>query len=412
MVDRQNELYVWEDEDTPVGVFTRHWQTISFHYDQSFPGPPISLSLPIGAPASSRAAGDFLANLVPDTIVQRSNMRKVYGAASIQPFDLLDRIDTAGGLIFSKDESYPSVPAMTTPIEPISDKGIATLIHMAKHAHGPVVTQNVRYSLAGFGGKFTLSYVDGQWYPSSALLPSTHIFKPSSQTWLHSDDVENATMSLAEQAGLTVPPHGMIHVDGEKSYIIQRFDREPDQFGTVRRIHCEDLLQALGMSSKDKYAPTAEQIIRLLNNVDPIGNLTWQFIQQLVFNTFCGNTDAHAKNYSIYLDVHHPSIQLTPIYDAANTRIWPEITDSLAMPINGKHVAAQITISDWKQFALVNNLDPARMIDEVQGQAKLIQNSVSSVLPLLPQEYRKRFAHIIRVNITHLLPQRKHHFSR
>lgn len=406
MARSSDELHVWEGKGIPVGTFTRHWQQVSFQYDPTFPGPPISLNLPLDGEWSQNAPGRFLSNLLPDGTYERNRMRAKFDADSIQPFDLLDRIDTVGGLIFSKTDTFPQLhPGIG---HRVTEFDLIQRIQDAKHGHGPIIpTGAARYSVAGGQGKFTLRLAGHEWYDPDSTHPSTHIFKPEAVDWPDSDYVENATMDLAEKAGVPTPEHGILTVSGERTYVVSRFDRIL-QDGEVQRIHCEDLLQGLGMRSEEKYEASAEDCGRLLLKADPTGSALSQFLQLLAFNTLSGNADAHAKNYSIYLDPHFTSVGMTPIYDAVDTRMWGNITTRLAMPINGKLHAPDITLKDWAAFGAKLGFPPDRMTDIIMSVAQNIHSNVRQIARQdLPEAIQKRFISTVGACLKPVLEPRR-----
>ena len=79
MTDR---LEAWL-EGQHIGTFElKSGQLVTFTYDDDAPATPISLSLPRDRPATKRAAGNFLENLLPDHATTRECMAVAYGAPS------------------------------------------------------------------------------------------------------------------------------------------------------------------------------------------------------------------------------------------------------------------------------------------------------------------------------------------
>lgn len=100
--------------------------------------------------------------------------------------------------------------------------------------------------------------------------------------------------------------------------LVRRFDRIRREDGTTGRIHFEELTQALGLSSADKYKrlrPSMRALLGLLKNSDAAGQPDIdEFFRRWTAYALMGNTDAHSKNWGlIYRD--GVNLQLAPAYD-------------------------------------------------------------------------------------------------
>lgn len=148
--------------------------------------------------------------------------------------------------------------------------------------------------------------------------------------------VEAATMSWAHAAGLDVPAHRLVPVEHlvdidpgflygtVTAFAIQRFDRVAG-----RRVHQEDLAQALEIHPYDKYggpgrlAVSYDSLTRLV--ADACGDdARGEMIERLAFMVACGNDDAHLKNWSFQWPPGEPRPRLSPCYDLVATVSWPE----------------------------------------------------------------------------------------
>ena len=226
-----------------------------------------------------------------------------------------------GGLVFSLSPE-PPIPSPTLRL--ISDSQIANEIDRIERTRNYWWDEDshCRFSLGGAQGKFTLSRVDGKWYWPDMMLPSTHIVKPKPHDLPEATKVELATMRLSELCGIDTPARGEITAQHKTAYIVERFDRRLEE-GRIVRLRQEDFLQALGLPTRDKYDPSADDCLDLLQRIDASGSLSYRWLERLAFNTSSANSDAHAKNYSLILDPAS-GIRLSPQYDAVATRYWPE----------------------------------------------------------------------------------------
>lgn len=247
-------LHAW-DGDRLVGTFTRDDDgNTSFEYED-IGGMPISLSLPIDGDWERGAPAAFLDNLLPDNPNARTAMGLTRGFGTTDTFDLLADVDSVGGLVFTQEPEPPHGDVVLAE---------ATVDQLADEADRIARTGNnwwdddmhCRFSLAGAQGKFTLTRLGGAWYWPNALLPSTHIIKPTPRLLPDAAQVEAATMRLAALCGLDTPVRFTETMGGTTAYVVERFDRRVE-LGRIRRIRQEDLLQAMGLPSKDKYKPTA-----------------------------------------------------------------------------------------------------------------------------------------------------------
>lgn len=370
-------LHVWRDGEH-VGEFLRdpHGR-VSFRYDSDRES-PISLSLPANGNASRTAAETFLENLLPDDENARRRMALRLHIDSIDTFLLLGNADTVGGLVFTAE---PNLPRRPVEVRPVDDEEIAQQIGyvrangyswFARDVNDEFYERSIprcRFSIAGGQPKFTLARRGGVWLWPNIAIPSTHIIKPELRDCPESDTVEDATMTLGMQCGLPVAEHGLLEVRGARAFITRRFDRTVNGNG-VRRIHCEDLAQAMGRAPEAKYDIGAAACIRFLQRYDATGEMCYEWVRRLAFNVSSANYDAHGKNYSIMLNDR--DFCFAPMYDMVATRAWPHLDQEMAMPINGVNYPELLTPHDWQAFASQTGLDEERVVH----LARTMANSV------------------------------------
>ncbi|PKY88162.1 hypothetical protein CJ196_07590 [Bifidobacterium breve] len=130
------------------------------------------------------------------------------------------------------------------------------------------------------------SATDGAW--PNAAIPSTHIFKPPEQGTADADIVEAASNRLVRLCGLESSKAGVMEFAGERTYVIERFDRRPLENGKVARLHAEDFLQSLGLPPERKYTVKAKDVLHMLHRADPADGLCYSWIAQLALNVSVG----------------------------------------------------------------------------------------------------------------------------
>lgn len=179
-----------------------------------------------------------------------------------------------------------------------------------------------RTPAAGKAGRLTLVGLCGRF-----------ILKPPSSRYPHLPEIEDATMHMAESAGLPVVPHALIRLaSGEMAYITRRIDRR--EGGSVAM---EDLCQATERLTEDKYKGSLEQTGKAIRNYSTQAGLdSIIFFELAIFCFLTGNADMHLKNFSLW----RPSpgeVNLAPAYDLVATRlVLPEDEEECALTLNGK----------------------------------------------------------------------------
>lgn len=97
---------------------------------------------------------------------------------------------------------------------------------------------------------------------------------------------------------------------------------------------------------------------------------TEKLLRYTVLNVAGGNTDAHAKNFSI-LHQANGQTELAPFYDSAPLALAYDATQALSMRINNKWQLPDITREDLVEEAANWGIEPGRatdVIDEALGE--------------------------------------------
>ncbi|MCL2880715.1 MAG: type II toxin-antitoxin system HipA family toxin [Treponema sp.] len=300
---------------------------------------PLSVRMPVRPGVYDRFYTEpFFDNLTPEGDALQIIAQK-YRFSENNTFSILDKIggDCAGAVSLYED----SIPERTDiPLSEIDEKSIAHFID--ELPDNPLLTgmKNApRLSLAGAQSKFAVCKIDGKYFRSDDEHPTTHIIKIASRHFPGLLENELFCMKLAGHIPGTIAVE-LRAAKGRKFLEIERYDRRIDS-GKITRIHQEDFCQVLGVLSRRKYQSDGGPKIRDCYNAI-IGYSSQvvvdanKFIELLVLNYLIGNTDAHAKNFSI---LHRDGkISLAPVYDVISTEIYPEkvISREIAMTINGK----------------------------------------------------------------------------
>ena len=163
---------------------------------------------------------------------------------------------------------------------------------------------------------------------------------------------------------------------------MRRYDRTTDDAGLPRRLHQEDLCQALGILTEQKYesegGPSltrALQHLRARSAAPGVDALTlWD---ATVFNVLVGNCDAHGKNFSILWS--DGGQRLAPLYDLVSTTVYapplvePALTDRLAMRIGHARAIYEVDRAAFVELATRAGMRPATMLRRLDRFVGVIQ---------------------------------------
>jgi serine/threonine-protein kinase HipA len=306
---------------------------LRFAYDSAWLGEaenPLSLGLPLrGQTFEDEECRPFFAGLLPEGEFLRA-IARTFHVSGDNPFSLLAEIggECAGAVSLVSPGSEPPFAAAPAP-QWLDDGELGDLL--AELPGRPLLfgvdkeDEGLRLSLAGARDKLPLLARDGELGITRGHPPSTHIVKVPIPDVDGMVANEAFCLSLAVEAGLLAAEAKPIRVGEREGLLVARYDRVGDG-EAVRRIHQEDLCQALRFLPAQKYeadgGPGVEVCAALLRarSAAPAVDLL-AFLDALVFNLLIGNGDAHAKNYSLLLD-GDGTPRLAPLYDLLCTRVY------------------------------------------------------------------------------------------
>ena len=325
---------------------------LQFRYDEGYAGPAVSHALPVQSEAHSHA----VCRAVFGGLLLKGEARQViadrFGVSVGNDYALLEELggDCAGALtLIAPDASLPTEPQTRALSDEALDEHIRNLPERPLAADPDA---GIRLSLAGAQPKLPV-IVGGNHMslPLNAAASTTHIIKPEPQRFPGLVDNEAFCMQLARDVELRVASvEKRQTVSGLPFLLVERYDRDPTA-DPIRRLHQEDVCQALGHPSDRKYqaegGPSVRDAVALLRSASaiPAQDLP-RFWQALVFNWLIGNCDAHAKNYSLLYDAGAPT--LAPLYDLISTDVYPGLTRRLAMSINGARTLDEVDDAAWE----------------------------------------------------------------
>jgi serine/threonine-protein kinase HipA len=363
----------WDDEE--VGwverVGEQSWE-YAFRYTRA--SRPISLSLPVSqksfTPAESRP---FFEALLPEGAM-REQIASQLKLATSDSYGLLAELgrDCAGALQIVDAKRMSETPSARW----LDDGELDALIEeLPRHPLGVSADdRHLRLSLAGVQNKAVLVR-DGSGRFGKPLdgMASSHILKPEAA---HSDYPGLATneyfcMRLAARCGLSTAGVELVTAATRPCLVVERFDRELLGW-PFRRVHQEDLCQALGITPDFKYQkegwrlPSYRALADLLDQ-----HSRWPGLDRLAgaqaaaFHFLVGNADAHAKNISL-LHVGD-GVRLAPLYDVVSTAVYPELSTELSLSVGDELNPDTITSIHWSDLAHDFGLN-VRSFERVRGE--------------------------------------------
>jgi serine/threonine-protein kinase HipA len=373
---------------------------------------PISLSLPlredsyIGAPAIN-----VFDNLLPDTDPIRQRVAERVGAAGADAYSMLTAVghDCVGAMQFFPEGVEPgSAGKVEGKIVNAKEIGDLTL-NLASAPLGLSKDDDFRISIAGVQEKTALLRQDGKWYKPTGTTATTHILKPQIGRLPNgvdlSNSVENEYFCLQLIAALGIPAADaeMAEFGGRRTLIVERFDRLWTSDKRLLRLPQEDCCQALSVSPARKYqsdgGPGMKEIIELLKGSDEPSKDIATFMRAAIVFWLIGATDAHAKNFSLFLNPGG-RFNLTPLYDVLSAQpsldakqIQPKAF-KLAMSVGKSrhHTVNEILPRHFLQTADLAGVGHALVLNIFNDLGATFETRFRDVVKALPANFPKEIA--------------------
>lgn len=322
--------------DTPEGprfTYAPEWLTGGM--------PPLSQSLPLDGAFAPATGAAFFGGLLPEG-VPRDRLARRLGVSAGNDFSLLAAVagDTAGAISLQPGDEQPQ--PSSGEIRWLDDKALGTLIDElpARPMHA-----DYRLSLAGAQDKLPVVVAgDGRIGLTTGHAPSTHILKTPIERL--ADTVANEAFCLAFGRTLaidtvTATPR---RAAGREFLLVERYDRRDDGQG-VRRLHQEDVCQALGIPAARKYqaegGPSLADCFGLLRiATDRPAREIVRLLDRVALSFLVGDHDAHGKNHSLLYAPDSARTTLAPAYDVISTVAYHRthnLTRKMAMSIGGEY---------------------------------------------------------------------------
>lgn len=395
-----------------VGTLAETERGLSFTYSQAWLNNPDASPVSKGMPLTDAEVSDghvesFFGNLLPEGEVLAILCRIL----KITPGNTFALLEKLGGDMAGNCTTLPEgeQPAQGKYIE-ISSEHLHELLRASKD-RPLAATSGIRFSLAGAQEKISIKIdSDGRFYLPYGVAASTHIVKPKilgRDAIMHSAVNEAFIMSLARAIGIGAA--SVQYRADLEAVIVERYDREITNDGSVRRLAQEDFCQLLNIQSNRKYeeegGPELKDCFAVMKKQSSQPALdAKRLVQWVIFNVLAGNMDGHAKNIAM-ADIRG-SWQLAPFYDLLCTTAYEHYNDRLAFRIGGQDNPKQLRSKHWQQFAGDLGLSDhfvKKQIAELSAKTEhVLPSAVDSLLPLLDaseKAFVDRLTNIVLANI-------------
>lgn len=390
-----NELLVVV-EGSVIGRLTAdRFSRMKFEYERAWldneRSHSLSVTLPLGqTELSQRMVLPWLWNLLPENRQVLQRWAQQYQVSAAHPFKLLMHVgdDLPGAAQFIPGEKLQQAQSNQPTIEWLTDEDLSQrLIELREDIAAARRPGDIgRTSLPGATAKTAL-YWDEQtkrWGVPGGSTPTTHIIKPAPAEFHGLVENQHLCHELAARLGLPVARSRVLQL--EQSYLVlERFDRLPPTSGSplVRRVHQEDLCQALGQMPTSKYqeqgGPGIPTIVSLLRRVSCAPEIDVdRFLQANMLNWLLGGTNAHAKHYSLLIGAGD-EIRLAPLYDISSQLPYSHaVPQRLSMKIGEHHEIARVNLADWRDLARACAISEDRMLGLLSRIARELPEHISA----------------------------------
>ena len=338
----------------------------------------LSMGLPLTVlPSDDDAATSFFGGILPEGR-GRTNLAR---QAGVQNTDLFAMLEYAG-----KDVPGAVIIGESSAVEPGSHE------QADEHDIEMMLNRTSDFSMGATGGggslpgiqpKAVLAWIDG-WHFARNGAMSTHILKPVAVGEEWSAHWEAYCLSLGRKLGL-LSFAATVKTFGERTaLVVERYDRVtgPNNF---ERIHQEDAAQALGLpwdtdakfESVDRRAGH-RSIADLLPRVRRLGSERGDrhvLLAYATFNVAIGNTDAHAKNFSI-IHTTTGKVRLAPMYVVTALALAPNGQQKLALRVNDIAYQPSVRAEDLVLEGMLWGLEEPAAKEVVTGTLEALRRAV------------------------------------
>lgn len=343
----------------------------------------------------------WMDGLLSDNPAVVEQQRRLFGVEGRSSFDLLATpmgMDCAGAVQLCPPGQEAEAAGRGGGVEWLDGQDLALLISSLSLANSTWQGGRTsgQFSLAGAQAKTALQYQDGRWGLPWGNEPTTHIVKPAIARLKDQALNEHICMQAAGRIGLRAASTNVADIGGVQCVVVTRYDRIKQPDNTHRRVHQEDMCQAIGIPPTKKYqsdgGPTPKDIATLIrqHSTNPDRDIA-AFRDALIFNWVIAGTDAHAKNYGFILEGN--AVALAPLYDIAS---WlPYEPDKSALPKAklAMKIGTNYTLrksdrkSAWLKTGEALGLDGDETVSRAEHLASQVPAALGQAAESIPAEF-------------------------
>jgi len=377
-------------------------RVLRFTYDSDYAADPTATPLSVSMPLATTAyqhgkVNPYLWGLLPDNDHVIRRWASEFGCSANDVVGLLVGVgtDVAGAAQYIQPGTEPEAAQPET-VEWVDEAAVAQFLRdVQRDATAWRPHPAGRWSLAGAQSKIALWFDDtsGRWGVPSGRTPTTHILKPAIQTLADFDINEHLCLAAARNLNLLAAQTAIRTFDGVRVLVVKRYDRilQPDH--TLRRVHQEDLCQALSVHPALKYesdgGPSVAAMAKLVREVAD-DESAQRLFDGLAFNWLLAAPDAHAKNYSLLLS--GAQVRLSPLYDVASGLPHCNVRRlKLAQKIDTENRPLRVRARHWQRVAISFGIKPDVAIERVDSMIDRIPDAFAEAVEssgLAPDEKR------------------------
>jgi serine/threonine-protein kinase HipA len=356
----------------------------------------------------SAIARAFFQNLMPegqalDVAAQANGLSKANLAGLLVALGT----ETAGALSVSLADAStpPRIDIGRSTLRPLPPAELSERIRGRLQTPFSVWDGKVRLSIAGLQDKIAVFEDDNEFFlANGGDFASTVILKPAplDPRFGELPAIEHVCMHLAAAVGIPAAKTRLLHVP-EPVLLVQRFDRRRSADGRVERLHIIDACQALGLTPELKYeraygdqdavkhlrdGASMQQLFGLAAiGTSPL-EMQSQLLDRVIFNVLIGNTDAHGKNWSFFIERHPGLLRLAPAYDLVDVEAVADehMSTSFAMGIGDAFHLDELGAFQWASMALECALAPRQLATRIRALSTRLPKALKDSRPMLEEQ--------------------------
>lgn len=372
------ELEVLRD-GASIGMLKRLPKGCIFRYTDQFLAssqPPVALHLP-KTPDGMMVEGlsnlpTFFAGLLPEGVMFQA-IRTVIRTAPDDLFSLLAATgrDTIGDI----EIRIPGASLHRTPLDLAQAEELVDLILRKPSELNPAL-------ISGIPGVQPKLSIGGLVRASRA---EVYIAKFESSLFPRINANEEIFMNLARRCGLKVPKTKLVG----NTLIVKRFDRKTGKSSPKKKLHVEDMLQALDLFPNSKYSLEYSELLTRMVELQVSKATLLDALRLYLYSWLIGNSDLHTKNVSLIQDPVSLQWKLSPCYDLLSTLPYSDVLKDGGKMALALHDEAhgRFDLKDFVQVGAMFDLPEGAVVRMVKQTSQALKKQIHTLpVELLGEE--------------------------